>query len=54
MAITLKNFIIEQDTSNVTENYITTANTRSLSLGPITINTGFSVNVSNNSIWIVL
>jgi hypothetical protein len=54
MAITLRRFLIEQDTSNVAANYTTTPNTRSLSLGPMTIDNTITFTVSNNSTWIVI
>jgi hypothetical protein len=60
MAITLGQFAIKSDvpfyenSQNVTSNYTTTSARNTMSVGPITINSGITVTVTNGTVWTVI
>jgi hypothetical protein len=45
---------IIENSQNVRTNYTTTANTNALSAGPITIDTGYNVTISDGSNWVIV
>jgi hypothetical protein len=60
MTITLSQFGIKSDvpfyenSQNVTSNYSTTASRNSMSVGPITINSGVTMTVTAGTVWTVI
>lgn len=48
------NVPIYENTQTITQNYTITVGSNAMSAGPITINTGVSVVVPDNSTWIIV